>query len=177
MNWSDVGKAVAGFAPLLGGVVGGPVGAGFGSVIAKVFGSDDNPDEVMKAIKADPEAAIKLMKIELDNKVELQGLELEKLKAVNETMKAEMQSDDPFVRRWRPFYGYCVAISWAIQMMGFTVMFVYTAIKNPSQLPTLIQQFALLSGSLVTLWGIALAVLGVSVHKISKDKEVANNAK
>jgi len=26
MNWSDLGKTIAGYAPLLGGVVGGPAG-------------------------------------------------------------------------------------------------------------------------------------------------------
>ena len=56
-------------------------------------------------------------------------------------------------------------------MIGFTVMFGYTTIANPDNLSNVVQQFALLSGSLVTLWGIALAVLGVSVHKRSLDKQ------
>jgi len=56
-------------------------------------------------------------------------------------------------------------------MIGFTVMFVYVAIADSESLPALISQFAMLSGSLVALWGIALAVLGVSVHKRSQDKQ------
>ncbi len=172
MNLSDLGKTIAGFAPLLGSVVGGPVGGAFGSVVAKAFGAKDEPQAIAEAIAADPEAAIKLRKIELDNKTELQQIELDKLKVVNETMQAELQSGDPFVRRWRPFYGYCVAISWLVQMLGFTFVFGYTAINSPDKLMIVIQQFAVLSGSLIALWGIALAVLGVSVHQRSKDKKV-----
>ena len=77
MNWSDVGKSIAGFAPLLGGVVGGPVGAGIGSIIAATFGTDDNPESVMKAINGDPEAAIKLQEIQLTHKVKLEELALQ----------------------------------------------------------------------------------------------------
>ena len=81
MNWSDVGKAVAGVAPLLGGVVGGPVGAGVGSIIASVFGVDDSPESVMKAIKSDPDAVIKLQEIQLTHKVKLEELALQTTQA------------------------------------------------------------------------------------------------
>jgi len=179
MGLSDLGKTIAGFAPLLGSVIGGPAGGALGSVVASAFGVKDEPEAIHQAIKNDPEAAIKLRKIELDNKVELQDIELKRLEAVNKTMQVEAQSGDPFVRRWRPFYGYCVAVSWVIQMIGFTFVFGYTAIRNPDSLTLVIQQFAVLSGSLMALWGLALAVLGVSVHKRSQDKQtdLENNAK
>ena len=80
MDWSDLGKAIAGFAPLLGGVVGGPAGAGIGSIIASAFGVEDEPDAIAKAIASDPEAAIKLKKIELDNKADLERIALEVVK-------------------------------------------------------------------------------------------------
>lgn len=80
MEWSDLGKTVAKFAPLLGGVVGGPVGGAIGSVVASVFGVDNEPDKIAAAIKADPEAAIKLRQIELDHKADLERLTLETAK-------------------------------------------------------------------------------------------------
>jgi len=80
MNWSELGKTIAGYAPLLGGVVGGPAGAGIGSVIASAFGVEDNPNAVLNAIKKDPQAAIKLKKIELDHKVELEKITLKMAK-------------------------------------------------------------------------------------------------
>ena len=77
INWSDLGKTVASAAPLLGGVIGGPLGSGIGSIIASAFGVADSPDAISEAIKADPGAAIKLRKIELDHKSELEGIALE----------------------------------------------------------------------------------------------------
>lgn len=74
LHWKDVGVAVAKFAPLVGGVVGGPIGAGVGevgSLIAKAFGCDNTPDAVLAAVQKDPEAGVKLAQIEADNKVRL----------------------------------------------------------------------------------------------------------
>lgn len=81
MNWSELGEKVASFAPLLGGVVGGPAGGAIGSVIASVFGVDNKPDLILNAINRDPDAALKLKEIELDNKVELQKIAIELAKA------------------------------------------------------------------------------------------------
>ena len=171
MNWSKVGERIAGYAPLLGSVIGGPAGGAIGSVVASVFGVENTPESILKAVNADPEAGLKLRRIEIENKQAIEKDLTERLRVVNKTIQVESNSADPFVRRWRPFYGYCVAISWLIQMLGFTFVFGYTALAKPDNLTTVIQQFAILSGSLISLWGIALAVLGVSVHKRSKDKE------
>lgn len=80
MNWSDLGKTIAGYAPLLGSVVGGPAGGAIGSVIASALGVDNEPGQIINAIQSDPEAAIKLRKIELDNKTELERLAMETAK-------------------------------------------------------------------------------------------------
>ena len=81
MNWSELGEKVASYAPLLGGVVGGPAGGAIGSVIASVFGVENKPDLILDAINRDPESAIKLKEIELDNKVELQKIAIELAKS------------------------------------------------------------------------------------------------
>ncbi|MGL5219590.1 MAG: hypothetical protein ACRC8G_08950 [Plesiomonas shigelloides] len=64
MNWKDLGKQVASAAPVLGAALGGPVGGAAGALIASVFGVENTPDAVDKAIKADPESAIKLRELE-----------------------------------------------------------------------------------------------------------------
>lgn len=64
MNWKDLGKQVASAAPVLGAALGGPVGGAAGALIASVFGVENTPDAVEKAIKADPESAIKLRELE-----------------------------------------------------------------------------------------------------------------
>ena len=83
MDWKGVGNAVikAG-APLLGGALFGPAGAAVGSIIAAQFGvsPDATPDQVLTAIKGDPDAALKLRQIETTHVEHLQALENERLK-------------------------------------------------------------------------------------------------
>jgi hypothetical protein len=81
MDWSELGEAIAGYAPLLGGVIGGPAGGAIGSIVASVFGVQNKPEAILEAVKADPEAAVKLRMIELDNKAELQKIAVELAKA------------------------------------------------------------------------------------------------
>lgn len=181
MKWSKVGDFVKGSLPVLGSALGGPAGGKAGELLADLLGVENEPDAVIKALESDPDALLKYKIAELEqNSIvvlasqESQALQIE---SINKTMRSESNSSDKFVRRWRPFYGYSVAIAWAIQMIGFTFMFVYIALNRPEELAALVQQFALLSGSLVTLWGIALAVLGVSVHQRSQDKKLGSGAK
>lgn len=83
MDWKGVGNAVikAG-APLLGGALFGPAGAAVGSIVAAQFGvsPDATPEQVLTAIKGDPDAALKLRKIETDHVEHLQALENERLR-------------------------------------------------------------------------------------------------
>ena len=65
-------------APLLGNVIGGPIGATIGGIVnlvANAFGgSSDNPDDLIRRIQGDPDAAIKLATLESNNRLELQKL-------------------------------------------------------------------------------------------------------
>ena len=83
MDWKGVGNAVikAG-APLLGGALFGPAGSVIASIISGKFGvsPDATPDQVLTAIKGDPDAALKLRKIETDHTERLQELDNERLK-------------------------------------------------------------------------------------------------
>lgn len=83
MDWKQVGNtAIAVGAPLLGGALFGPAGAAVGSIIAGKFGvsPDATPDQVLTAINGDPDAALKLRKIETDHVEHLQALENERLR-------------------------------------------------------------------------------------------------
>lgn len=82
MDLSDLGKKIANFAPLLGSVVGGPAGGAIGSIIASAFGVENDPKEIYQAISNNPEAAVKLRKIELDNKTDLEKIKMEEAKAI-----------------------------------------------------------------------------------------------
>jgi hypothetical protein len=78
-EWKDIGSAIAGAAPTIGGIVGGVLGATPGaqvgslagnaiSSLLKSLGLADNstPDQVMTAIQADPNIALKLRQAEMD---------------------------------------------------------------------------------------------------------------
>ena len=83
MDWKSVGDtAIKVGAPLLGGALFGPAGAAVGSIIAAQFGvsPDATPDQVLTAIKGDPDAALKLRQIETTHIERLQGLENDRLR-------------------------------------------------------------------------------------------------
>ena len=80
MNWSELGKKVADFAPLLGSAL-GPVGAGVGALISSEFGTENTPDAINSFITGNPEAQVKLRDIELTHKAQLQEIRLKTLQA------------------------------------------------------------------------------------------------
>lgn len=80
MNWSDLGKKVADFAPLLGSAL-GPVGAGVGALISSEFGTENTPDAINSFLVGNPESKVKLKEIELTHKTRLQQIKLETLQA------------------------------------------------------------------------------------------------
>ena len=62
--WESIKETVGSVAPMAGALLGGPAGGAVGAMIASALGVDKNPDSVAKAIRSDPQAAIKLRQIE-----------------------------------------------------------------------------------------------------------------
>lgn len=166
MDWSDVGKAAAKAAPLLGTALLGPAGGAVGALIASVFGVEAEPDKVAAAIKADPEAAIKLQQVQNEHEREMRRMVIEaetaRLAQVNETYRTEIASGDKYVRRMRPTFGYIVAFSIFTQ----TLIAVYTIGFRPAQVSDLSTLYEAMAAPL----SIALAVLGIYVKKRSDEK-------
>lgn len=176
MEWRDVASTVGKVAPLVGGALGGPAGAAVGRLAAGVLGVESSPQALSKAA-SDPEAANKLRQLELDHKEQLTRMTLEaetaRLGEINKTMRAETDSNDAYVRRWRPTYGYFTAAAWFVQMTGITVILGLVAYRDPGELATVVGALGTVLTALMGLWGIALAVLGVNISKRSQDKQVA----
>ncbi|KGE77662.1 hypothetical protein FP66_08530 [Halomonas salina] len=169
--------AVSKGAPLLGSLIGTPAtGAAIG-MIARELGTNADPKVITQAIDTDPEAIEKLRRLEAEHERELTRMTLEaetaRLGEVNATIRAEAASNDPFVRRWRPTYGYLTAAAWFIQMAGFTVILGMVAYQSPGDLAGVVGALGTVLSALLGLWGIALAVLGVNINKRSHDKQVA----
>jgi hypothetical protein len=85
---------------------------------------------------------------------------------VNASLRAEITSNDKFVRRMRPTFGYLMAFTWAAQMFGIA----YIMIFRTKDAVLIIDAME----SLGTIWAVALSVLGVYVYKRSEDKKVRN---
>ena len=132
---------------------------------ATIVTGTDRPEDALAAIKQNPELQLKLQQ-EM-NHIVLAELEAEnkQLATINATMQIEYTSGDKFVRRWRPFFGYIIALTWAAQMCAVA----WVIVVQPEQSPTVINAMGALTG----MWGIALAVIGVYVDKRSKEKTLA----
>lgn len=79
-EWKDLARKVAGAAPLLGSVLGGPAGGAVGTLIASAFDVPNTPDAVQLALRANPDAAERLQRLELEHAERLRELQLEQLR-------------------------------------------------------------------------------------------------
>lgn len=132
------------------------------SVAREVTGKDSG-EAALAAIKDDPALALALQKAWMVHDLALAREETRQLAEINATMRVEAASTDLYVRRWRPTFGYAVALTWTATMIAVS----WAIIAQPVQAPTIIT--ALVNTS--PIWGIALGVLGVSVVKRSQDKK------
>lgn len=85
------------------------------------------------------------------------------LSEINQSLRAEIVSDDLYVRRMRPTFGYLMAITWAAQMLGIA----YVIIFDTSRAGEVMAAMA----SLSAIWTVGLSVLGIYVYKRSEDKK------
>lgn len=174
--WDAIRDTVGKAAPLLGSALGGPAGGAVGSMIAGVLGVEDKPDAINKALQSDPEAAIKLQKLQQEHERKLQGMvleaetqrmaqETERLTQTQQTMRAELKSEDAYVRRARPTFLYVIA--------GSVMVEVLIALLVAATAPAEIDQLATLFAALATPQSIAAGMCGVYLKKRSDDKAVA----
>lgn len=96
--------------------------------------------------------------------VELKSKENEAaLAEINQSLRLEASSDDPYVRRMRPTFGYLMAFTWAAQMLGLAYVLTFETEKAPAVLNSM--------EALSTIWAVGLSVLGIYVYKRSEEKK------
>jgi len=88
------------------------------------------------------------------------------LQEVNQTVRAEVASSDPYVRRMRPTFGYIMAVTWLVQMAAVA----WVIVAEPAAAGTVISAMA----SLGTIWTVGLSVLGIYVYQRSEEKKVGS---
>ena len=166
MDWSDLGSKVMDMAPALGSALGGPAGGAAGAALASVFGTEDDPDQIAKAIEQDPEAAAKLRKAELKHEREMARIEAERESkresevtarqaAVSDTMQIGYKQGV----LWRRAVGWSLAIVIPLVVLG--VLGIAGAAIYMDR-PQLIQHIPAVLSALGPVWYVYMAVLGIA---------------
>lgn len=83
---------------------------------------------------------------------------------INQSLRAEIASDDIYVRRMRPTFGYLMAFTWAAQMFAVAYIIVF----ETGQASVVLNAVE----SLSAIWAVGLSVLGIYVYKRSEEKGV-----
>ncbi|EGR3202504.1 TPA: hypothetical protein NKV98_003946 [Vibrio parahaemolyticus] len=174
--WEKVKSLIGSAAPLVGTLIGGPAGGAVAGMVASALGVENSPEAIEQALINNSDALLQIKQLESDERVKLRELAFQHAELESEerklamtqqaaTTQAEYASNDPFVRRWRPMWGYTLCFSWALMFLGlFAVMVI-----EPTETANVINAIV----ALTPLISVALAVLGINIHKRSLDKQVA----
>lgn len=162
--WDDIKEFIGGSAPLIGGLIGGgPGGVAIGKLVSKALGVNNDPEEIKQALKNDPDALLKIERLEKEHERELRSMTLQaetaQIAQINETMRAELKHDGDFKSGWRPFIGWVTGFSFG----GLMLALVYAIFSEPSKANDIIE-------SATVIISIMLTVLGVNIKKRSDDK-------
>lgn len=169
MDWGDLAKQVIALgAPLIGTALGGPLGGAAGQILATTLGAAaPTPDAVKAALPA--AAPGKLEEAEarwvetIRAEAETQRVAITETQA---TIRAEIASNDPLQRWWRPLYAFeltfeCAAL-WIVLVHEFWTGDVAT-----------IDAMIGASALFVAYWGFRFGVLGVYVSGRTREKVCA----
>lgn len=142
------------------------------STLSKALGGIDNPvaktaaDSLSKVEQAIANGTITIEQTKEANRhiEQLAQIDGESLKAINESLRAEIASSDPYVRRMRPTFGYLMAFTWTLQMSAIAYIMVF----ETAQASIVVRAVE----SLSSIWAVALSVLGIYVYKRSEEKKL-----
>ncbi len=146
------------------------------AILGGMLGTIDNPaaktasqalDKVGEALKSGaitPEQLAEANRhTEKMAEIEIEG-DKGALEQINQSLRAEVASEDAYVRRMRPTFGYLMALTWAAQMFGIAYVIIFDTGKAGVVMAAM--------GNLSAIWAVGLSVLGIYVYKRSADKQV-----
>jgi len=167
LDWTDIAGQVIGLgAPILGGALGGPLGAAAGKILADALGAAEPTAATVKAaIAADPTAAAAAAQAAESNWLAtVADVGKAQVAEVGATQRAEIASGDLLQRWWRPIY--------ALEL---------SVLECPAFMTTLLHELWFgheaginglvgLSALLMAYFGARFGVLGVYVSGRSREK-------
>ena len=174
MDWSDLaGKVIGLGAPIIGGALGGPLGAAAGRVLADALGATEPTptavdDALAAARAADPAAAAAAAReAEARWLAALAEVGKAQVAEVGLTQRAEIASSDPLQRWWRPLYALELSL---FECPAFAVTLLHALWTGHD---AGINGFANLSALLMTYFAARFGVLGVYVNGRTREKRAA----
>ena len=166
MDWSDLARQVIGLgAPLLGTALGGPLGGAAGEILAKALGSAvSTPAAVQSALPSADPAKLAEAEARWSEMIRAEAkTQRTAIAETQQTIRAEIASEDPVQRWWRPIYAFELtlecAVLWVVLVHEFWTGDIQTinALVNATAL-------------LVAYWGFRFGVLGVYVSGRTREK-------
>jgi hypothetical protein len=173
MDLSNFAVILKPLSSVLGGALGGPVGATVAPLIigtlAKALGLDEAaaPEEVANEIIKNPDAPAIVADVEKQIGKTAQEIEAAVLETVNQTARLELQSESWFVKHARPFNIWIIGLvtgGYGVCLVAATGSAVFW--KDPGALNILVANAAVV-GLLLTPCG---AVAGVSAWGRTREK-------
>jgi hypothetical protein len=177
MGWDKIADIVGKSAPILGGLLGGPVGAiatAAGTLIASAFGSEPTPDAVERAIAADPALALKLKELEAAHQSKLMDWQLAIIQADLANVQGARQAE---VEKAKAGYlgAWATPLVALIVTVGFFVM-LYVVMSKGDGKP-MSEAAVLLLGALSAGFGsVVQYYLGSSLGSARKDAALGQQA-
>ena len=141
--------------------------------LAKAATGAETPDKAMKMIESDPEAALKFKEMMINYETMVIQEDTKRLDIVNQTMRTEYETKGKWKTGWRPYWGWVSGTMFGFQMFTFSLIGLIAIVKDVDKSIEVINAIAALAAALSTTWLLALSVLGLAVHKRSKDKQIA----
>jgi len=159
---NDLLKVLGSIAPAIATAVAGPAGGAVVSAIAKQFGVEDNVDAVAKAVQADPEAALKLAQIDLEQF----KAELANTADARDMQKVALQQSDVFSKRFTMY----LTTFWSLSAVAYIAFITFSNIPDKNvRFADTILGFILgtVVSTLLNFWfGSSIGSKDKDVHKI-----------
>ncbi len=151
MNWKDIASTVGKFAPVVGTVLGGPAGAAVGALVSSALGVENEPQAVAKAIQADPQAALKLKQLQIDNQKML-NVHIEKMADLDFEYEKSRVADVSSAREREVKLAQSGSknyIQGTLAIVGVTAFFGLSSYVIISGLPNMSKEAALMVGTVI----------------------------
>lgn len=173
MDWSSLGSKIASVgAKALGEAIPIPGAGILADTVASTFDTSKDPDAISKAIDADPEAAVKLQRIQQEHKRDLARIQAdmkvgmaqettERQGMVNESLQVEAKQGV----LWRRVVGWAFALSLVLTVIGTFSMAGAALYLGKADL---LKAIPAVVSALAPVWYMTGLVLGVAGHQEGK---------